>query len=97
MIHQGEFLPVLAWGDLPGCRVGSGPPVALAVLRLRLGMPLDRLAGTLELGPEAWRDPPEDDPWRPWIDAVGRVGDSDLPRVDLDRLIAWLRRFRGGR
>lgn len=97
VIHQGEFLPVLAWGDLPGCRPEPGPPVALAVLRPRLGMPLDRLLGTLDLEPDAWRDPPDDDPWRTWIDAVGRVGERDLPRVDLDRLVALLRRFRSTR
>ncbi len=97
VIHQGEFLPVLSWGDLPGCEVGTGTPVALAVMRLRLGIPLDRLVGTLDLGPEAWRETPEDDPWRPWVDAVGRVGERDLPRLDLDRLITLLRQFRGGR
>lgn len=97
VIHQGEFLPVLAWGELPGCQAGSEPPMALAVLRLRLGLPLDRLGGTLDLGPEVWRDTPAEDPWLPWIDAVARIGEVDLPRVDLDRLIGLLRQFRDER
>lgn len=97
VIHQGEFLPVLAWNELPGCVRGSEPPTALAVGRLRLGLPLERMGGTLDLGAEAWREPPADDPWRDWIDAVGRVGDRDLPRLDLDCLIALLRRYRDER
>jgi chemotaxis signal transduction protein len=96
-IHQGEFLPVLAWDELPGCRAGSEPPMALAVLRLRLGLPLDRLGATLDLGPEVWRETPTDDPWLPWVDAVARVGERDLPRIDLDRLIDLLRQFRDER
>jgi chemotaxis signal transduction protein len=94
VIHHGEFLPVLAWGDLPGCRAASGAPMALAVLRSRLGVPLDRLGGTLDLESEAWRETPADDPWRPWVDAVARVGEKDLPRIDVDRLIGLLRQFR---
>jgi chemotaxis signal transduction protein len=94
VIHQGEFLPVLAWGDLPGCPQSPVPPAALAVGRLRLGIPLERLGGALDLGTEDWREPPADDPWRTWVDAVGRVGDRELPRIDLDRLIALLRRYR---
>lgn len=94
VIHQGEFLPVLDWGDLLGGRQEWAVPMALAVLRLRLGVPLDRLGGTLSLAPEVWRDPPSDDPWLPWIDSVARVGEKDFPRLDLDRLMALLRRFR---
>jgi chemotaxis signal transduction protein len=97
VIHHGEFLPVLSWGGFPGCLAGSEPPMALAVLRFRLALPLDWLGGTLDLGPEVWRETPEDDPWAPWVDAVARVGDRDLPRLDLDRLIGQLRRFRDER
>lgn len=94
VIHQGEFLPVLAWGELPGCSAPAAPPVALAVLRLRLGMPLERLQGTLVLGPETWRETPEGDPWRAWISVVGRIDGVDLPRVHLERLIEVLHGFR---
>jgi chemotaxis signal transduction protein len=97
VIHHGEFLPVLAWGEFPGCQAASAPPLALAVLRLRLGLPLDWLGGTLDLGPEVWRETPADDPWGPWVDAVARVGGKDLPRLDLDGLIGLLRRFRDER
>ena len=97
VIHHGEFLPVLAWGEFPGCQAGPEPPMALAILRLRLGLPLDWLGGTLDLGLEAWRETPAEDPWSPWVDAVARVGDRDLPRLDLDRLIGLLRRFRDER
>ena len=97
VVHHGEFLPVLAWGEFPGCEASSEPPMALAVLRFRLGLPLDWLGGTLDLEPEAWRETPIDDPWGPWIDAVVRVGERDLPRLDLDRLISLLRRFRDER
>jgi chemotaxis signal transduction protein len=97
VVHHGEFLPVLAWNELPGCRAGAEPPMALAVLRLRLGLPLERLGGTLDLEPEVWRETPADDPWAPWVDAVARIGDVDLPRIDLDRLISLLRRFRDER
>lgn len=97
VIHQGEFLPVLAWGELLGGREAPEIPTALAVLRLRLGVPLGCLGGTLSLAPELWRDPPGDDPWLPWIDAVARVGGKDLPRLDLDRLMALLRGFRAER
>ncbi len=97
VIHQGEFLPVLTWSDLPGCEQSLEPPMALAVGRLRLGIPLERLGGALNLGSEDWREPSTDDPWRTWIDVVGQVGGRDLPRIDLDRLVALLRRYRDER
>jgi chemotaxis signal transduction protein len=97
VIHQGEFLPVLAWGDLPGCTVGPEPPMALAILRFRLALPLEHLGEAMALGPEVWRKPTKKEPWRSWVDAVGRVGGKDLPRMDLDRLMALLRGFRDPR
>ena len=97
VFHQGEFLPVLAWRDLQGCKVGSESPMALAILRFRLAMPLDRLGVTLDLGPDIWRKPAKMDPWHSWINAVGRIGGRDLPRMDVDRLLALLRGFRDGR
>jgi chemotaxis signal transduction protein len=95
VIHQGEFLPVLAWEELPGSRGLAGPPTALAVLRPRLGILLERLEGMVELPHEAWRECDEADPKAAWSGAVGRVGNRDFHRVDTDRLIALLRRFRG--
>lgn len=96
-VHYGEFLPVLAWSELQGCQAGSEPPMALAVLRSRLGLPLERLGGTLDLEPDVWRETPPEDPWILWVDAVARIGDVDLPRVDLDRLISLLRQYRDER
>ena len=95
VIHQGEFLPVLAWEDLPGCQPPTALPVALAVLRPRLGVPLERLMGTIDLPPEAWREVDERDPANAWLGGVARSGNRDLHLVDPDRLIALLRRFRG--
>ncbi len=94
VIHQGEFLPVLAWQDLPGGQVGLAPPAALAVLRLRLGLPLERLGRSLELAPEAWHPTAEEDPWASWIIGTARFEGRDMPGLDLDRLIALLRQFR---
>ena len=97
VIHQGEFLPVLAWEDLPGCQVPPTRPVALAVLRPRLGVPLERLIGTVDLPPDAWREADETDPAAAWLGGMTRMGDRDLRMVDPDRLVALLRRFRGAR
>ena len=57
VIHHGEFLPVLAWEDLPGGRRLEGPPEALAVLRTRLALPLERLVRTLDELPGPWSEP----------------------------------------
>jgi chemotaxis signal transduction protein len=97
VIHQGEFLPVLAWEDLPGCLAQPAPPMALAVLRPRLGVPLERIIGTIDLPPGARREADETDPAMAWLGGVGRMGDRDLPMVDPDRLVALLRRFRAER
>jgi chemotaxis signal transduction protein len=97
VLYQGEFLPVLAWGDLPGCPVPAGPPVALAVLRPRLGLPLERLLGTVSPPPEAWRETDETDAAAGWTGGLCRVGDQELRLLDPDRLIAVLHRFREDR
>lgn len=94
VIHQGEFLPVLAWEDLPGCLLPPATPMALAVLRPRLGVPLEGIVGTIDLPPEAWQEADEADPAITWLDGLARVGDRHLRVVDPDRLVALLRRFR---
>lgn len=97
VLHQGEFLPVLAWEDLPGCPRSLAPPVALAVLRQRLGLPLQALGKSLELAPEAWRQGPAEDPWALWTRGITTVEGRALPGLDLDCLIALLRQFPAGR
>lgn len=97
VVYQGEFLPVLAWEDLPGGQSSPKAPVAMAVLKSRLGIPLDRLIGTTELPSGILREVDEDDPVVSWMGAVCQVGDHVLKVVDTDRLIAWLRRFRDDR
>lgn len=93
VIHQGEFLPVLAWEDLPGCRAAAAP-VALAVLRPRLGIPLDRMLGLVDSWPGGWAEPGSDDPTRAWAGAAGSIDGADGRLLDADRLISLLRRFR---
>jgi chemotaxis signal transduction protein len=97
VIYEGEFLPVLAWEDLPGCGGPSAPSVAMAVLRPRLGLPLERIIGTVEFPPAAWREADEKDPAVGWQGGACQIGDLMIPLVDSDRLIALLRRFRGDR
>jgi chemotaxis signal transduction protein len=91
--YQGEFLPVLAWEVLPGGRPALQEPVAMAVLKPRLGLPLERIEGTLDPPPEAWREPEEGvDP--SWCGGVCRMEGQVLHALDPDRLIALLHRFR---
>lgn len=97
VIHQGEFLPVLAWEDLPGCPVPPAAPVAMAVLRPRLGIPLERMFGMIDLPADAWREVDEADPAAAWLSGLGRLGDLDLRVVDTERLVALLRSFRKDR
>lgn len=97
VVYQGEFLPVLAWNDLPGCQRSPSAPVAMAVSKSRLGIPLDRMIGTVELAPGSLRDLDEDDPVASWMGAVCQVGDQCFRVLDTDRLIACLRRFRNDR
>lgn len=94
IIHQGEFLPVLAWKDLPGTADSPGPIEALAVLRPRLGLPLERLFGAVEPGEAPWKPVPEDDPWHSVCAGLCPVAGRDLPLLDPDRLIALLHRLR---
>lgn len=97
VLHQGEFLPVLAWADLPG---GGGAPAdfaALAVLRPRLGLPLEQLVGPVEEAPEARSASSDTDPWAPLLAGTCRVGDQDLPVLDTDRLLALLHRLHADR
>jgi chemotaxis signal transduction protein len=97
VIYQGEFLPVLAWEDLPGCKGRAQAPVALAVLRRRLGLPLERMIATVAI-PEGGGAPlPEGHPAEGWMNGSVQIGDEALPLLDPDQLIALLRQFRGAR
>jgi chemotaxis signal transduction protein len=86
VIYQGEFLPVLAWKDLPGCQTPPGKPMAMAVLRPRIG--------TISPPPEAWQDVDPGDARERWLGGVCRVEGQTLLLVDPDRLIALLHRLR---
>lgn len=104
VIHEGEFLPVLAWQDLPGCPEApramtamARPMTAMAVLRPRLGLPLERMVGTRTTLPAGWRALEESHPASAWVEAVGEVDGRSLWLVDPDRLVALLRRLRGDR
>lgn len=94
ILYQGEFLPVLDWAALPGCTKPSGHPVAMAVLWPRLGLPLERLIGTLDGEAESQQAPPEKDPWSGLMTGLHRVEGRDLPVLDPDRLLAVLYRLR---
>lgn len=94
IIHQGEFLPVLAWKDLPGTTDSVGATEALAVLRRRLGLPLERLLGAVEAGEAPWKPVPESDPWHGVFAGLCPVAGRDLPVLDPDRLIGLLHRLR---
>lgn len=94
VIYQGEFLPVLAWEDLPGCPTPPARPMAMAVLRPRLGLPLERLIGTISPPPEAWQELDPGDARERWLGGVCRVGGQSLYLLDPDRLIALLHRLR---
>jgi chemotaxis signal transduction protein len=94
VIYQGEFLPVLAWQDLPGCQSPPGPPAALVVLRPRLGLPVERVFGTVTPPAEAWRELDHGDPRERWLGGTCRQGDQTLLLVDPDRLFALLHRLR---
>ena len=97
VVHEGEFLPVLAWEDLPGGVAPSSHPQALVVLRSRLGILIEKLFGTLEVDPTTCLDPELEEPWRPWLGAMVRSEGKDLPLLDADRLVALLRAFRSDR
>jgi hypothetical protein len=91
MLYQGEFLPVLAWEDLPGYTGTPVPPMALAVLKRRLALPLEFLAGALEPGSEGLRiEPSADDPWAPFLLCTCTFEGSTLPLLAPDKLVDWL-------
>ena len=97
VLHEGEFLPVLDWTAVEGGLARQEPPVAMAVLRPRLGLPLEGLTGTVESPGEGWLDPPEGDPWAPILAGLCRVRGQDLALLDPDRLLALLHRLRKAR
>jgi chemotaxis signal transduction protein len=94
VIYQGEFLPVLAWEDLPGCQTPSDKPIAMAVLRRRLGLPLERMIGTISPPPDAWQEVDPGDARDRWLGGGCKVSGQTLLLVDPDRLIALLHRLR---
>jgi purine-binding chemotaxis protein CheW len=97
VLHEGEFLPVLDWTVVEGGLAREEAPVAMAVLRPRLGLPLEGLTGTVEFPGEGWLDPPEGDPWGPILAGLCRVRGQDLALLDPDRLLALLHRLRKAR
>lgn len=92
VVHQGEFLPVLDWKDLPGDRCPAAQPVALAVLRPRLGLPIERLIGPVDVPAGGWLEVTEADPWHAVLGGVAEVEGRPVPLLDSDRLLALLRR-----
>ncbi len=58
VLHNGAFLPVLAWRDLPACDGPSPPPSLLVVLR-RFGLPVVRVAGMVSMREDVWEAEPE--------------------------------------
>ena len=97
VIYQGEFLPVLAWEDIPGCPSSKLPPMTMAVLRPRLAIPLERMIGMIDLSTGTNQDANENDLTVTWTGGRVRMGALDFRVLDPDRLIALLRRFRGER
>jgi chemotaxis signal transduction protein len=97
VIYQGEFLPVLAWEDLPECPAPPGRPVALAVLRPRLGLPIEQVVGMVDLPTEAWQKQEQGNRPAHWLGGVCRMGDRVLFVVDPDRLVGLLHGLREDR
>jgi chemotaxis signal transduction protein len=93
VFYHGEFLPVLAWEQLPGGRPVGREAVAMAVLKPRLGLPLERIVGTLSPPSEAWREA-EEESAPSWCGGICHLDGVDLHALDPDRLIAQLHRFR---
>lgn len=94
IVYQGEFLPVLAWEGLPGCEASNLPTVAMVVLRPRLGIPIERMIGTLDLPEEGWLEPDVADAANSWLGGIWVEGDRRYLMLDSDRLMALLQRFR---
>lgn len=92
VLHQGEFLPVLAWGDLPGCAGPLAPHPVLAVLRPRLAVPVERMLGLVDTLPEGWVEP--EDETHAWASVEGELDDLRAALLDPERLVNLLRRFR---
>jgi hypothetical protein len=66
----------------------------MAVLRRRLGLPLERLIGTISPPTDAWQEVDPGDARDRWLGGACRVGGQTLLLVDPDRLIALLHRLR---
>lgn len=97
VLHQGEFLPVLDWGAMTGGAEPLAPASVMAVLQRRLGLPLERLIGTLEVPEAGWREAPEGDPWHSILGGLCTVGEQEVPLLDPERLLALLHRLRKDR
>ncbi|WP_243321144.1 chemotaxis protein CheW [Geothrix sp. SG200] len=97
VLHHGEFLPVLDWGVVGGDPDHAAPPTVLAVLRPRLGLPLEGVAGTVEAPEGGLNDSPAEDAWRPILAGLCQLEDQELPVLDADRLLALLHRLRKAR
>ncbi len=98
VLYEGEFLPVLDWGALPGAGGEVAGATSMAVLKRRLALPLEFLSGALEGGREGMRiEPPGEDPWAPFMVCACAIEGPALPLLDPDKLIDWLHQRRTSR
>ncbi len=98
LLYHGEFLPVLDWNGLPGHFGGMIWASALAILKRRLALPLEELAGVLEHeGEGPGLEPAEGDPWEEILACKCAVGGASMPLLDPDKLVDWLHHQRSRR
>ncbi|MEI6592776.1 MAG: chemotaxis protein CheW [Holophagaceae bacterium] len=92
VLHNGAFLPVLAWRDLPACDGPSPPPSLLVVLR-RFGLPVVRVVGMVALPEDAWESEPEELA-RGWSGGRIAQGQGWGRKLEPERLLGLLRELR---
>lgn len=98
LLYHGEFMPVLDWNGLPGNPGGMVWASALAILKRRLALPLEELAGVLEHeGEEPGLESAEGDPWEEILACKCAVDAASIPLLDPDKLVDWLHHQRSRR
>jgi hypothetical protein len=98
LLYHGEFLPVLDWNGLPGYPGGMIWASALAILKRRLALPLEDIAGVHEPGGEGRViESAEGDPWEHVLACRCALGGVSMPLLDADKLIGWLHHQRAKR
>ena len=98
LLYHGEFLPVFDWNTLPGTPAGRSSTSALAILKRRLALPLEELAGVLDQeGEGPGPEPAEGDPWEQILACRWAVGTASMPLLDPDKLVDWLHHHRARR